>query len=373
MSPGAAEIETPPRGRPIRRLALLLAVFCLTLAGVAGLNAWVDPAGLFARDGLARQATARLLAGEAIRASNVDDRALQRAYAAAMPVPPETLVLGSSRMMAVSAAMTGDGLYNAAVGSATRRDLVALAVLFSEGDGMPARVVIGLDTWLLDPGLRNDRWRTLADAYARGRAWLSLPPVEAAPADWAGKAGALVSLAYGLETLSALRADWREALGLRAVEIETVDPARDDGPIERPDGSLRYARDYLARDPARIRADALAQARKLETDALRGAELAPEAVAEIEALLDALARAGAEVVLILPPFHPAVAAHLTAAGQGAYLPRLEERFRAMAARRGLAILGGYDPARAGCAGDAFVDGIHPRPDCMARILAGLRR
>lgn len=331
------------------------------------LNATVDPAGLFARSDRAEAAARLLAAGQAIPLGNIEDRRLQAAYAEVGAVPG-VLILGSSRIMELGGEIApGLRVYNAATGSNTLYDTIALVGLYVTAARKPRIVIVGADPWLLDRAPRNGRWRTLHLAYDAMAKRLGIAPdVESGELDetWP----TLLSLGYTIESLDWLRANWRELLD--AAPVPSARAASADGlGIKRADGSLVYPAAFQRRDADQVRAAALAHARKHVTDLLKGGQLDAVAIDHFERLMRYLRSVGVEVILALPPYHPLHYAYVEAHDPTGVVPRTEATYRDIATRTGARVAGSYDPARAGCPQAEFWDGMHAKRACVDRLVA----
>ena len=365
------ETETiVPANRSGLALYLLLGAAAAMLTLVAALNYRVDPLGLFDDGRLAEKAARHLMAGRAIAGNNLDDRPMHAAYARLAQQPPETLVLGSSRMMSVTADMVGGHVYNAAVSSATLPDLLALTQVFLAAGKRPRRMIIGLDTWLLDARPRNERWRALADAYAAMLARLGLPNDDTASANPWQRRKMLVSLSYLRETTAVLWADWRQSLLERTGSVRVIPAGKTDLAARRPDGSLRYAAHFGNRAPARVRADAVRDGRNLIAEALRGTQFDSATAERFQRFVSYLRGQGVSVVFLLTPYHPAAVATVMARDDG-FLQMQEARYRVMAEWLEIPVIGSYLPDRAGCPAAEFFDGNHAKPGCLTRLLVKL--
>lgn len=353
-------------------LGLLFGLCLAVLAAVAATNYRVDPVGLFDDGQLARMAARKLIEGKAIAASNLDDRQLHRAYAGMVPAAPDALVLGSSRVMSIGLKVIGDGtVYNAAVSSATLPDILALSRMFLAAKNKPKRIFIGLDTWLLDSQPRNSRWRTLALQYAAMRDQLGLPKSDVEAASRWSRLKAIIGLSMTLESLGVLRADGLGALGGQAGgEVRFVQATDTDKAAKRPDGSLQYAAAYRHRSPDLVLAAAVLDGRQLVTDSLRGGKFAPASVAAFTALVRHLKARGIEVFLVLPPFHPATYSWVRQHSADDFLATTEKSYRTLARRLNVTVLGSYDAAKVGCLQSLFLDGSHPKPSCMQKVIRG---
>ena len=76
---------------------------------------------------------------------------------------------------------------------------------------------------------------------------------------------------------------------------------------------------------------------------------------------------GYQVRLVLSPYHPALYARMMA--ERPEFAEIENSFRALANRWGIAVLGSYDPDRVGCVAADFFDGMHPNKICMHKVFA----
>jgi hypothetical protein len=334
----------------------------LTLGLIAGLNAVVDPAGLLDGAKRAEAAATALLAGQKVPLSNADDRRLQRAYANAMVKAPDVLVVGSSRMMQVEAPSSpGRTFYNAAMSSMTLDDLFALAELFIEREDHPKVMVIGIDHWLFDAVPLNARWAALEPEVQAMRHRLLLPPARGGREP--NVAANLLSLDYAEESLRELQAAWR----LRGTRADDGDSFANGAKL--PDGSIVYGAAFAGRTTTDIDADA-------EMDGLQFLEwhktaepLALEALQAFERLAVHLRARGVTLVLVVPPHHPDTYALARASSAGGHFDALRDAVEGIAARTGARVVGSSDPAAAGCSRDEFWDGVHPKPECLRRLVA----
>jgi hypothetical protein len=330
------------------------------------LNATVDPAGLFARRDRAEAAARLLQQGRPIPLDNVDDRRLQATYAKLGSVP-DIVIFGSSRVMELGGEIApGLRVYNAATGSNTLYDTIALAGLFVTDARKPRIVIIGADPWLLDHGQRNGRWRTLHEPYRETATRLGIP-AEPDTGELDETWPTLLSLGYTLESIDWLRANWRELF--EAARDPGARPAAGDGlGLKRPDGSIVYPAAFRQRGADAIRAAALAHARKHVTDLQKGGQLDPAAIDRFERLTRYLRAAGVQVIFLLPPYHPLHYAYVVAHDTAGTLARTDATYRDIAQRADVRVAGAYDPAKAGCSENEFWDGLHARKGCLDRLV-----
>jgi hypothetical protein len=128
-----------------------------------------------------------------------------------------------------------------------------------------------------------------------------------------------------------------------------------------PDGSLLYAREYVAGAKSDVSPSTTI---KYRTDRVR---IEPEAWKLFLGNLEDLKRQGIQSVVILTPFHP----YSFEGGNHAFgqrLIRFGEQVKSKLQAAGIPFTGGYRIAEVGCQDHEFYDMMHPRPICMARLL-----
>jgi hypothetical protein len=74
------------------------------------------------------------------------------------------------------------------------------------------------------------------------------------------------------------------------------------------------------------------------------------------------------VILIHPPFNPDVFGQVAGTPYGAGLERVEAITARLAAAHGARVVGGFDPAIAGCTPGMFIDAEHSSPGCLQRVI-----
>jgi hypothetical protein len=88
----------------------------------------------------------------------------------------------------------------------------------------------------------------------------------------------------------------------------------------------------------------------------------------LEILVKEMQAAGAEVHLLLIPFHPLVRARMQTDRRYENVQVTEETFRKMATANGWQIHGSYDPVQAGMSEADFFDGMHLKRHVLTRLL-----
>jgi hypothetical protein len=350
----------------------LLVFFCsffTVLIFIAYVNYRIDPVGLFDDGRFAASAADALNRGEAIAIDNINDRLIIREYAYTSVREVDLLVLGSSRVMSISDDMIEEfDVFNAAVSSATLKDISAISELFLQQEHVPDVWIIGIDTWLLNGRQRNSRWRTLTSEYNAIAERLKLDESAGLGGFLPFPYNSLVELAVTKESILTLQSDGLSILFFeQARAVRVLDDEGGGTTAELPDGSIRYGGAYGSRNDAEVRASAIFDGRQLVTESLRGPGIAPSALDDFEKLVKHIRSLDKDVIFALIPFHPDTYRYVKDQSGFNFLGNLEVEYRELAKRLDVKVLGGYDPSSLGCQRYEFFDGIHPKEGCIARI------
>ena len=343
-------------------------VIAVIMGAIFAFNAQLDVAGF--RTGeiyplAAKQGVTQTLVSD----RDYDQRSWVRARLEA--ACPTTLILGSSTIGTVSAAMIGgSNVLNAWLTGPTVEDLEAVAQMLKVNDCRPARIIVGIDPFFVNPKVTSNRWRTVKE-FQRGFVG------EDATSGWLAdtKSGWLRftdRLAYQTtrDGVRLLAKGASQAIGPRLAQDLTAFCAKTDHPqsVRHADGHFSYcpgwlkpvpeveeiARTYVQRDVHKTRSwTRVSEAR----------------LTRIAGVLGQLQDRGAHLVLVTPTVHPLTYAALRAdAHVAALLDQLDAALAALATRRGFGWLAVRDPKTIGCTTGQFFDSHHPAPVC-ARLLA----
>jgi len=336
--------------RLLRSLALLSPIF----AGVIGMNVAVAPANLWS--GRVKAAAASLLRGLHLTGTrNLNERQLQKEVVKGLPAAPELLVLGSSRSMEIhSTFFPGVTLRNASVSRATLEDLIILSELYRDRGMIPRTVILGADPWLFNPAFNSTRWRDLQREYLRAARRLGLSAAGEATR-WRYQMrrwGQLLSPSYFQSSVQSLLAG--ETTIVARPEIQG------DGQYVLKDGSIWYPSAYRNRSTQEVdqRVDRILADSIYSLKGMTG--LDPARCRTWERYLDSLSADGIRIVFWMAPYHPKLYQHLKSSPQYRGVLQAEDYLRELAARRGIQILGSYDPGVLGAGPDQFYDEEHPR-------------
>jgi hypothetical protein len=328
---------------------------------MVGVNLAVDPAGIFhdRSEALAERWAAE---GEVEIPGNVDERRLLEEMIRRAPPSADAIVLGSSRSMQLRAAsFPHRKMLNLSVSGASVEDHLALYELAWEHGIQPKLVVLTLDPWVLNRNSGQDRWKSLGRAYDRALQRLELSDESRRDArlDDLHRFRQLVSPAYFQESLKSL---WKEARSPRSSGAFSRRLTRD--------GSTDYPRAFVEAPPESVRQLADLFVRGPEVYALDGFSGVDErALTLLEGLVKTLRARNVGLRIFLAPYHPRVYAFLASNERYRAVKTAESRFRDLAAREGIPVIGSYDPAACGFGDHDFLDGMHARESAIARLFS----
>ena len=335
---------------------------------VVTVNFFVDPANIFGNNDYEKTIAMLLVEGKnAANISNYDDRIVQKIYINNIQMPPEVLVLGSSRSLTIcSQEFPGRSLFNHSVSGASIEDFLAIYELYWERGFVPKIVIIGADPWLLNKNNAQKRWESLEEYYLSMAARLHLKsglPANASANSslLQNKIAQLINFKYFMKSIDCLRYDRHI---YPTVEREA------DVSIKLADGSFSYDKASREQSPVQTIQAATEYAWTNPVYSL-GAfkELDPDIQETLERFIDLLKKSGVDVILFLVPYHPGAYKILMQREEyGNILPAAEAYFRDLAQRKGLRLVGSYNP-HGWCAPEEFYDGMHPRKTCVARLFS----
>lgn len=374
--------ETPriaPTGvRPVLRLMGRLLLFA-PIPALMAITSWkVDPAYLFGRAHLvpAEQVANAWLSGRHVILSawSLDERLVMRYYVNRLWPwqAPDVLVMGSSRVMKVGAALfPGRSFFNSSVSGASMEDHVGIFQLFRERGLKPRTMVLGLDPWLLNRNNRQPRWVTLEPEYRRGRErllgrrGLSATMLSGIPT---AKTFELFSPAYFQAAISIVFGfSGRPAIADGELTVLVTDQTNVDQQIRYTDGSIEDSSYVRGLSDDYVRGQAIAGANSSPPYSLGDfLNFDPDLTQLFERYVIDLRAIGVVPVFYLPPYHPAGYQRLIEQPKFRIIMDAENYFRRFAASHGIEVYGSYDPAPCGLNESDFSDMMHTKRRAMTQ-------
>ena len=326
---------------------LLLAVFVIV---VFATNIFVDPANI-ASDSYAREAAEIVASGYNVtNLENFDDRDFLRCYAPLRSEETDVLVLGSSRSMQVTNALTGfENTFCAGVTGADLRDCIGAYMLFRNNGNIPEKVVFCAEYWFLSQG--NMDKRALTEEYQQfcrltGNTAFETSSVEKE------KLMELFSFSYFQSSVEYILST-NKVPPLAAVES-------DDNryPTRRKDGSYSYEETYRNRSIEIVEQDAYdATLYNSLVKNFTGADA--QLQKQMEDFIKLMQDDGVEVVIQLAPIHPVFYTHMENNSGYSEILATEDYFYSLEDKLGIECYGSYNPEDFDMVSTDFYDAQHP--------------
>jgi hypothetical protein len=292
-----------------------------------------------------------LLLSPAIFSSNIDERIFIKNRILYEDIKPDSIVIGSSRLMQASSEGSGFNLLNLSVSGASLEDLLAIWEL-SSSKFNPSYILLGADPWIFNHNSNQDRWISLGFEYSIAMAKLGLTSKSILPEK---------------------KPSYSNTIALRF--FNSVNQSK-----IRSDNDLPTLTDKIRRDGSRVYN--LSYANKSIDDVERGAlnylsygmanySYSNQVRVTLERFVNQLKSQNLRVVFVLSPYHPKLFEFMRQ--EDRKFLEIESIFREIAELSGVQVIGSYDPIKVGCSSEDFYDGMHPKDKCLDQIFSELRK
>ena len=292
--------------------------------------------------------------------SGYNDRSLLLACLNRQEDAKEVMVIGSSRVFTFEHTMFGtDSFYNAGLSEATIYDLWAVTGILAKNGHLPETMVIGVDAFLFNTAHDNDRWLELEE-YARYMDETAGREKDGGAA--AGrKSGGGKAAGDGLARLENTGRHHDKWLSLdyfrynitclpegKRFAVSYTDDWETELYTKHYDGSVSYQKELRDVQPE----DVIALTEEaMETHVVYRMtdyqEIDAESMAMLTDLIDYLQSQNVEVILYLPPYSPMLYDYIESEEAFRITFEVEERMKALALEKGIALYGSYDPEGSG--------------------------
>ncbi|HUI08008.1 MAG TPA: hypothetical protein VL486_13500 [Verrucomicrobiae bacterium] len=340
---------------------------------VVGFNWFVDPVHLRNADQYEYDIAQLVLDGKRVtNISNPNEAAYIKFFVDGLKTRKDVLVLGSSRSKLIrSDSFPTLSFFNNSIAGAGLVDYLAIYQMYRQKRLIPSIAVVELSPWILMRDY-SSVWKTLNAHKQQLERWVLSPT--------RGKS-------RPMDIRSSIRADFSEFLSLGYFQTSFYTWAdRLRHPTEHKDscfvwqeGTLPMGETLLTdgsaiypeyvehtRDREHVTALAIEYARK---PAGIPQSIDPECQKVLEAFLDQLAHDGVRAVLYLPPYHPKAYALMVDSPQDRIIVGEQKYYEELARRKGLTLVGSYNPADFGLDETAFFDGSHATQEAVRKLFA----
>ena len=363
-------MKTEIRNRRFFLFLLRVLIAAILAVGlVVGVNVSVDGSHVITARSHEEMAHLLLQGETIVSPENFNGRSLQMAVISQASVPPETLVIGSSRGMFLGREITGfQNLYNACISGACLEDYYAVLELYRRKfSAWPARVILEVSPWIFNAANTEDRWseiytyRTAAESLytaLNGKAPVIRSP-EGDPFAWEGKPyyskeNPYFSLPYFQYNCFIIRSKGLAAFKGDPARVST-DP---DEAAKYPDGSIRFPASSENESPERLAKVRAESGPVTFGDADRMNGIDEDKRLAFERLVQELQNQGSEVILYLQPFSETQCRFSLDENLNPAFSAVEDYLRSFAAAQELLLVGGYDARDFGLTDERFIDSLH---------------
>ncbi len=378
-------------------------------------NYTIDSSGLYQLGDVTNRAIVELLlSGENVtNYSQMEERSFLSLYSAMLPEEqtPEILALGSSRILQLREDVFSESFYNAGMMGADYRDVMNQIYTFDKEGKLPQTVIIGIDPWFFRGEEEWLEMRADEELYneflsvALGKQTDYEPEVES---DDFIKANEIFQKYSPLfldeektlydynitsETLSALfevayfQGNLNYQARTQSENAENDDAEGEDIPfkaiseaamqnaemeIKLADGSIFYAESFRNGTEEEILALALEQSGTF-LRMIGYTELDKSQTEIFEEFVNYLKSKDINVYFFLAPYHPFTYEFQSAMNmeQVSGFFEIEPYILEYAQKENIPVIGSYDPFKLGLEGTDFFDGLHVKPEGIAKFFGGI--
>lgn len=346
-------------------ISILFGTFISVALGLAVFNIIVDSANLF-RPGLERRIAKQVVRGNMVQVSQVISEArLNREIIDLLPDPPDSIAIGSSRIMSLrDEDLACRTFINHGVDAAILEDYYAVLGMYAGKLQLPGEVIIAVDPWIFNINRVQSRWQDTAEDATFMASLVGGDHITTRYYSYR-ELQAIFSFQYAQENYKYLLQGGQDQLHGMEVIVEQKVP--DDGYILHGDGSVQYRFGGTDQDPDETYKEAEAFSNRYPIYSLQDFDAIDEAVmSSFYDLVHYLLNNDVQVVILLPPYHPLVYEMIKMDPRYHQVLKVEKMLRAM---EGVVVVGSYDPAECGYRNEDFYDGIHPKS--LAAIVESL--
>ncbi len=295
----------------------------------------------------------------------INERSVMRLYVENLNQPLDTLVLGSSRAMQITAASTGaEGyFFNAGMTGADRKDILSTFYLFDRADKLPENLVIAVDPWIFFDSEEALNFRSDDNLYREFLSQRLGMETEYTPEDQSVRRKALTSPAYFQENIQYFYSDHSEE-ERPTILANRMDDLDED--IRLADGTQWYSASVRNASQDQVDHNALEVANVDYAQLYGFTDVDEELLRQFQAFISYAVNRGVNVTLVLTPFHPIYWDMLSVNPDYSGVQQAEQAMRNLAAQQGVLLVGSYNPTDANVSNEDFYDGLHIRRESICK-------
>lgn len=347
----------------MKRFLFKLTAFAPVIMLVICVNIKIDPANLF-KEEYEEKAVKILLSGQNVAGmTNFDERTFQKDFIIESEGCPDTIIIGSSRVMEIGEeVMDTKDFKNHGMSGAGLMDYLGIIGVYQSKREAPNRVIIGVDPWILNGAAEDSRYKTIQE-YADG--FINIMEGKNQNISmYFYNLGKKLQKSIQLFSLSYFQNSIKEVIHNPYTGKDTeynfwgTYEKKVDVGIRYIDGSIEYAAENRNRNVEDV--DALAR------DYIAGeiyqlenyTELSVKNQNLLEQMVDYFQKKNIKVIFYLPPYHPYVYHYIVGHEDYHMVLEAENYFRKLANEKKIPLYGSYDPQIMGYVEADFMDGMH---------------
>jgi hypothetical protein len=328
---------------------------------LVGINYISDPASLFNGDEL-RIAKYISNGFNVTGFVNVDERILQKKIIEEIKFNPNTIILGSSRIMMIGKDYYGLDSFNNGVSGASIEDIITIYHLNRKKNVLPKRIVIGLDPWLFNNYSSQNRWKSLKKEYDEyyirksDRIFTYLP----------------IHKYFQLFSISYLQTSIKNLPKKIKNENKIVPTKYDNNKkiTKISDGTISYSENERNLTKKSIDDSALRSIEGAVYSLDNFNNISKDILLEFQQFIKKLQADGIKIEILFLPYHPTVWNHLNENIKYSKVKEIEKLIYANYSNTdGIIVKGSYDPIVFNLISKDFYDGMHLSPSGIKKVLS----
>jgi hypothetical protein len=341
-------------------------LFSLPILVLLAVTNWYgDAAHIFSKSGMEYKVAEYIIEGYNVEnISNVDERQLQKALIKLFPVTPDTIFLGSSRIMGIGATFTNNETFNHGVSGCSIEDMIAIFQMYRQRGELPSKIIIGLDPWIFNKNDNQDRWKTIEREF-----YLFFDNDATASLNWALYCKQIVSPSYFQSSSLVLMNSLLDQGRLQPTPIQNRTELGNTF-SRLTDGTVLYSKIYNERSiediEAVMRSFIAGRIYSLE----RYDSFCTVDIENFEILVNNINSSNIELEFVLLPFPPIVYDYLVKNDQYSIIEDFEAFVIEFAKNRNIELTGSLSPWPLNLDSSKFHDGLHLTREGISMMLDG---
>ncbi len=332
----------------------------ITLFVIAMVSYYGDAGRLFYKRDVYKIIVQNMLAGKFVHGSlNLDERLLKKEVIEKEKKTPNKIIIGSSRVMQLTAKIVGDSSFqNHWLPANSIEDMAAILDLYQKKGKLPNTIILGIDPWILNKNNDQLLYKSIKDNYISFFSYQESQFLWEFLSDKINTAAQLFYPYYVLASITKLFQPDR--LIITDTLIKNLD-------ARLPDGSIQY-------NEERSNPTVYEREKKVNEDlsiGLFGIEgfnaIDSRKKQELETILKFMIQRNIHITIILSPYYPKMYNHIYNTSKYRNVLLSEIYFRKLSSKYGIALKGSFNPYVLHLSNEDFIDALHLKKEATEKI------